>query len=212
MTSAQAAVKRIMDVGGAVTGLVVLAPLLLLIAIVVRLDSRGPALYVDERLGVGGRRFRLLKFRSMHVGSPARYNPDGSMLVAADDPRVTRVGRVLRLGFDELPQLWNVLVGDMSLVGPRPDPAWALGKYDPGEEIRMTVRPGITGLAQVVGRTEIPWRDRLALDVRYVREYSLGLDLKLLALTALEVLPFRHSSRRRNVAGRSGAPKDPAVP
>lgn len=196
MTNFQRGVKRAIDISGAAIGLVVLSPLLLLIAIAVKLESPGSVFFIDNRLGLGGRRFRVVKFRSMRAGSPSRFNPDGSMLVEAADPRVTRVGRILRVGFDELPQLWNVLIGDMSIVGPRPDPVWALEKYAPGEEVRMQMRPGITGLAQVLGRTSIPWKDRLAIDRRYVAEYSLQLDFYVMLLTVFELFPPLRALRR----------------
>jgi lipopolysaccharide/colanic/teichoic acid biosynthesis glycosyltransferase len=201
MTPFQRLIKRTVDVVGAGAGLVLLSPLFALIAIAVKAESPGTVFYIDERLGLGGRRFRVVKFRSMRAGSPPRFNPDGSMLVEASDPRVTRVGRILRLGFDELPQLWNVLVGDMSIVGPRPDPVWALEKYAAGDEVRMQVRPGITGLAQVLGRTSIPWKDRLAIDRRYIAEYSLGLDLRVMFLTVFELIPPLRALRRGS--GRS---------
>jgi lipopolysaccharide/colanic/teichoic acid biosynthesis glycosyltransferase len=111
------------------------------------------------------------------------------MLVEKNDARVTRVGRFLRLGFDELPQLWNVLIGQMSLIGPRPDLPHALDLYQGDEALRLSVRPGLTGLAQVSGRTDIPWRERLAYDVQYVRNYSLGLDLRIALLTLVEFIP-----------------------
>lgn len=197
MTAGEAFVKRTIDVVVAAVALLLLLPLFPVIGVAVRLESPGPAFYIDERLGRGGRRFRVIKFRSMRAGSPPRFNPDGSMLVEAQDPRVTRLGRVLRLGFDELPQLWNVLVGDMSLVGPRPDPVWALEKYQPGDDVRLRVRPGITGLAQVLGRTSIPWRDRLEIDKRYLQEYSLFLDLKVMFLTVFELVPPLRALRGR---------------
>jgi lipopolysaccharide/colanic/teichoic acid biosynthesis glycosyltransferase len=156
------------------------------------LDSPGPVLYNSRRLGLNGKEFTLYKFRTMYCGSPPRYLPDGSMSVEKDDPRVTRVGRFLRLGFDELPQLWNVLRGEMSLVGPRPDLPHALGLYQSDEALRLTVRPGLTGLAQVSGRTDIPWRERLVYDVQYVRNYSLRLDLRIAFLTLAEfIVPLR---------------------
>jgi len=141
----------------------------------------------------------MLKFRTMHLNSSPRYLPDGSMLVEPNDPRITRVGRVLRIGFDELPQLINVLKGDMSLVGPRPDLPYALDLYQGEENKRLLVRPGITGLAQVSGRTEIPWKERLAYDIEYVENWSLWLDLKTAVLTMVELIPpLRRRSQRAN--------------
>jgi lipopolysaccharide/colanic/teichoic acid biosynthesis glycosyltransferase len=189
MTRAQAVVKRSADVILSVLGLIFLSPVMVLIALAIVLGSSGSAFYHSQRLGLNGKEFTLHKFRTMYHQSPPRYLSDGSMLVEKNDPRVTRVGRFLRLGFDELPQLWNVLIGQMSLIGPRPDLPYALGLYQGDEALRLSVRPGLTGLAQVSGRTDIPWRERLAYDVQYVRNYSLGLDLRIAALTLVEFIP-----------------------
>ena len=186
MCRAQAGVKRAFDVLLAALALVVLSPLLAVIALIVKLDSPGPAFYNSRRLGLHGEQFTLYKFRTMYDKSPPRYLPDGSMVVEKHDTRVTRAGRFLRLGFDELPQLWNVLRGEMSLIGPRPDLPHALDLYQGEERLRLTMRPGLTGLAQVSGRVKIPWRERLALDIKYVRNYSLRLDLKIALLTLIE--------------------------
>ena len=200
ITPAQAALKRAVDVVGAASGLLALSPLLALIAVAIRLDSPGPALYFSTRLGLRGREFKLYKFRSMRQGSPSRYHADGSMLVEKQDARVTRVGRVLRIGLDELPQLWNVLRGEMSIVGPRPDPPYALDLYEGEESLRLQMRPGITGWAQVKGRTDIPWRDRLALDVEYVKDYSCRRDAWIALATLVEFAP---PLRNRLMGGRA---------
>ena len=193
VTRASDIVKRCLDIVLATLGLIVLSPTMGLIAFLIVWDSRGPILYIDERLGLNGKRFKLLKFRSMHWHSPPCYAPDGSMLIGENDPRVTRVGKFLRHGFDEFPQFWNVLRGEMSVVGPRPDLPYALELYQGEEVTRLTVRPGITGLAQVMGRTDIPWRERLAYDVDYVKRRSLWLDTQIIFLTIFEfVPPIRH--------------------
>jgi lipopolysaccharide/colanic/teichoic acid biosynthesis glycosyltransferase len=184
------AVKRALDYSLAAGGLVALSPLMLAIAAAIRLDSPGGALFVQERLGRGGRPFRLYKFRTMKA-APIAYNADGSTRVDPGDARVTRVGRHLRGALDELPQLINVLRGEMSLVGPRPDMTSQRALYAPGEERKLDALPGITGLAVVVGRTEIPWKGRIALDVAYVEQWRLGLDLKILAQTLLMPLGLR---------------------
>jgi lipopolysaccharide/colanic/teichoic acid biosynthesis glycosyltransferase len=139
----------------------------------------------------------------MYVDSPVLRNPDGSVRVDKDDSRVTRVGRVLRLGFDELPQLLNVLKGDMSLIGPRPDPPEALPHYREEARRKLLVRPGITGLAQVSGRTDIPWRERLKYDIEYVRSRSLWLDFKIAFYTTVEFIPFL---RKRRFQSRACSP------
>lgn len=192
--------KRVIDIAVSLLGIVLLAPLMALIAILIKLDSPGPVFYLDERVGWHGEPFVMYKFRSMHVGSPVLRNPDGSLRVEKRDPRVTRVGRVLRLGFDELPQLFNVLKGDMGLIGPRPDPAEALPHYREEDRRRLLVRPGLTGLAQVSGRTDIPWRERLAYDLEYVEHQSLWLDCKIALCTVFEFIP----PLRRRFTARHG--------
>jgi lipopolysaccharide/colanic/teichoic acid biosynthesis glycosyltransferase len=190
--------KRAMDSILASVVLVVLAPALLLIALAVRLDSPGPALFRQLRLGRHGREFRMLKFRSMAAdaspelhrqyiaeladGEPAAS--DGALLKLTADPRVTRLGAFLRrTSIDELPQLLNVLTGQMSLVGPRPAVAYELQHYRPHHYERFAVRPGLTGLWQVSGRAQLGLEAMLDLDVEYVRRRSFFLDLRLLLRT-----------------------------
>ncbi|MEZ4365354.1 MAG: sugar transferase [Kofleriaceae bacterium] len=183
-------VKRALDVGLAAGGLVVGAPLLATIAVAIKLDSPGGVFYAQERLGRGGRTFRLLKFRTMR-DAPIRYNADGSTRVDANDDRVTRVGRHLRGALDELPQLVNVLRGDMSLVGPRPDMASQRVLYTAADERKLEVRPGLTSLAVVHGRNELPWKQRIMLDVRYIDRWSLALDARIMVATVLMALGRR---------------------
>jgi undecaprenyl phosphate N,N'-diacetylbacillosamine 1-phosphate transferase len=189
MRSAQVAIKRALDVAVAAVLLLVLAPFLAAIAVAIRFTSPGPALFRQQRLGKGQVPFTCYKFRTMYVDSPDVRNPDGSTYNAEDDPRVTRVGRFLRkMSLDELPQLFNVLRGEMSLVGPRPDIVEALSLYRPGDEKRLTVKPGMTGWAAIHGRNEVPLDERRALDLEYVDNYSLLLDLKILLRTIPYVL------------------------
>jgi lipopolysaccharide/colanic/teichoic acid biosynthesis glycosyltransferase len=187
--------KRVVDlvVGG--TMLAVISPLMLVIALAIRLDSRGSALFRQQRIGRGGETFWMWKFRSMQVNSgdqphrsaaeawfAARPAPRGYKVDR--DPRVTRVGRLLRhTSLDELPQLLNVVGGQMSLVGPRPAIPYELAYYEPAYFARQAVKPGMTGLWQVLGRDRLPATEMMSLDVRYVRERSLGLDLRILAMT-----------------------------
>jgi len=184
------ALKRTLDYGLAAAGLVAPAPAMAAIAVAIKLDSPGPIIYTQERLGRDGRTFRLLKFRTMRE-APIRFNPDGSTRIDPADDRVTRVGRHLRGALDELPQLINILRGEMSLVGPRPDMASQRDLYDPGEEKKLAALPGITSLAIVHGRNDIPWKQRIAIDMRYIERWSLVLDLKILAQTALMPLGLR---------------------
>lgn len=181
-----AALKRAVDVAVSSTGLVLLAPLLGLIALAIRVSMGAPVLFRQERPGLGGRPFCLLKFRTMTgaVDAQGRLRPDAE--------RLTRLGRFLRAtSLDELPELVNVLRGDMSLVGPRPLLVQYLDRYTPEQARRHDVRPGLTGWAQVHGRNELSWDERLALDVWYVDHRSLGLDLKILWLTVAAVLSRR---------------------
>ena len=183
------AVKRIFDISVAAVALVLLAPLLAGIAIAVRLSAPGPALYRSLRLGVGGGTFEMLKFRTMRMNAPDVRNPDGSTYSGTDDPRITRFGHWLRrTSLDELPQLWNVVQGDMSLVGPRPELPDQVRYYSAGDRRRLDVRPGITGLAQISGRNDLSWTERRALDVQYVASINFREDLRILRLTIPRVM------------------------
>jgi lipopolysaccharide/colanic/teichoic acid biosynthesis glycosyltransferase len=189
--SAGLGIKRGFDVLFALSLLVVLAPLLLLVTLAIRLTSPGPILFRHERLGRDGVPFSCLKFRSMFQGAGALTlrDADGATIVGTEDPRVTPLGRVLRQwSVDELPQLWNVLRGEMSVVGPRPDEVLALELYTGRQRRKLEMRPGLTGLATVNGRNSIPWPERLEWDARYVENFSLKLDLIILWRTAAVVL------------------------
>ncbi|MEO8554951.1 MAG: sugar transferase [Kofleriaceae bacterium] len=192
--------KRAIDVIGSVLGLLVLAPVLAIVALAVRLSSPGPVIFAQERCGLGGRRFRFYKFRTMVDGAQdQRASLDhlnemsGPVFKIARDPRITRVGAILRkTSLDELPQLWNVLRGEMSLVGPRPPMPDEVAHYDLRQLGRLSVVPGITGLWQVSGRSTINDFDTwLALDLEYVRRWSLWLDLRILAKTIVVVISAR---------------------
>jgi lipopolysaccharide/colanic/teichoic acid biosynthesis glycosyltransferase len=177
------ALNRAVDVAAAGVGLALTSPLLATAAVAIKLDDGGPVFYRQRRVGLHGREFELLKLRTMEVGSEARGT---GFAVNEGDPRITRVGRVLRrLSLDELPQLWNVLRGDMSVIGPRPTLAYQVERYTPRQRLRLEVKPGITGWAQIHGRARLPWSDRIELDVWYVEHRSPWLDLKILARTPL---------------------------
>jgi len=177
------AIKRLLDAVAAALLLVLVAPVLLLVAILVRFKLGTPVLFRQERAGLHGRRFVMVKFRTM---SDAR-GPDGELLPDAE--RLGRLGRLLRAtSLDELPELWNVLRGDMSLVGPRPLLMDYLPLYTAEQARRHHVRPGITGLAQVNGRNAITWPNKLRLDVEYVDRCSMALDAKILLLTLVSVI------------------------
>jgi lipopolysaccharide/colanic/teichoic acid biosynthesis glycosyltransferase len=166
----------------AALGLLLAAPLLILAAVAIKLDSRGPVLYRQRRSGLDGREFSVLKLRTMALGA----DPVGvGTPVLEGDPRVTRVGRLLRrLSLDEIPNLVNVIRGDMAIVGPRPTLGAQVELYTPHQRRRLEVKPGITGWAQVNGRAGIPWEERIELDVWYVDHRSPALDLRILGRTA----------------------------
>ncbi len=180
--------KSVVDRSGAALVLLLLAPVLLAAGLAVKLTSSGPVLFRQERVGRGGRTFTMLKFRSMVVGAErlvddlaAGSDGNGVLFKLKADPRVTRVGRVLRrYSLDELPQLLNVLKGDMSLVGPRPPLQSEVDRYDPDMHRRFLVKPGITGLWQVSGRSDLSWDDSVRIDLRYVENWSLMFDFMIL--------------------------------
>jgi len=179
-------VKRLLDMMLSFTALVVLSPLMAVIAMCIRLTSDGSALFLQERIGLYGKPFRMIKFRSMVVGAEQMGAGYG---MEKDDPRITPVGRWLRAtSFDELPQLWNILIGDMSIVGPRPGLPYQAANYTKEQERRLDVRPGVTGWAQIHGRNEIPWSMRIQLDLWYVDNLSFALDLSIVCKTVLVVL------------------------
>lgn len=190
--------KRTLDIIGSGVGLVLLAPLMLGIAVAIRLGSSGSAVFVQERLGRYGTTFPLFKFRTMVHGAPDLRNPDGTTVATSNDSRVTRIGRVLRRSsLDELPQLLNVLLGDMSLVGPRPELPDGLARYEVRHLARLDMPPGITGWAAVNGRNDLPLDIRRDLDVWYVENFSVFLDLRVLAMTVVAV--FRGTGVNRQV-------------
>ena len=173
--------NRAADVALAGTALVVASPVLAAAALAVKLTGRGPVLYRQTRVGLGGRDFELLKLRTMVVGAERQ---GAGFAVDRGDPRITPVGRILRrLSLDELPQLWNVVRGDMSMIGPRPTLRYQVERYSPRQLRRLDVKPGITGWAQVHGRATLPWDERIELDVWYVEHRSPLLDLRILART-----------------------------
>lgn len=183
--------KRWIDVIGSVFGLVAAGPLLAIVALLIRIDSPGPVLYAAERVGAKGRRFRCYKFRSMVTNAAhlkedlrRRNQREGPIFKIEGDPRITRVGRFIRrYSLDELPQLWNVLVGEMSLVGPRPHPVDEVNHYDLQHLRRLDVKPGITGLWQITARDCPSFELNMHLDLTYIENWSLGLDLRILAGT-----------------------------
>ena len=195
--------KRALDITGALLGLVALTPLVALLALLVKLDSRGPVFFSHVRLGLGGRRFRMYKLRTMRNGAEAEKasvahlnrSDDSRLFKIPSDPRVTRFGRTIRRwSLDEIPQLCNVLTGDMSLVGPRPFFEEDLSNYEAHHFSRLAVRPGLTGLWQVSGRSDIlDFEEVVRLDREYNDTWSLSLDLRILGRTLPAVIQ-RHGA------------------
>jgi lipopolysaccharide/colanic/teichoic acid biosynthesis glycosyltransferase len=192
--------------------LLLLWPILLIVAVVIKIDSRGPVIFKQERLGKGGRVFRIYKFRSMCVG--AEHTGSG-VYSGKGDARVTKVGRIIRAtSIDELPQLLNILKGDMSFIGPRPPLTyhpWPIEEYSEEQRKMFLVRPGITGWAQINGRKGVEWHDRIKLSVWYVEHLTLWLDVKIFFLTIFKV--FSNADNENTGAtvvrgsGAEGAPE-----
>ena len=176
--------KRAFDVAVGLAALPVVGTITAVCGALVKLEDGGPAFYNAPRVGIGGRAFTMYKLRSMKVNAPDLVMEDGSTYNGDDDPRMTRIGAFMRkTSLDEIPQFLNVLKGDMSVVGPRPDLKRETELYEGEESLKLTVKPGVTGYAAVYGRNSIPWHDRLALDVFYVRNISFALDAKVFART-----------------------------
>ncbi len=199
--------RRLFDVLASALGLGVSSPVLGAAALAIRLEDGGPVLYRQRRVGKGGVEFELLKLRTMVVGAERK---GVGWAVNEGDPRITRVGRVLRrLSIDELPQLWNVLRGEMSIIGPRPTLAYQVEQYTAHQRRRLDVKPGLTGWAQVNGRARLPWSERIELDVWYVDHRSLGLDLRILLRTPLALASGTYKGATGGWHDRGGEPGSP---
>lgn len=173
---------------------VILAPIVLIIsifiAILIKLDSKGPVFFKCNRLGKNGIPIKILKFRTMYHGSEEIFNSDGSRFVEKNDNRITRVGYFLRHGLDEIPQILNIIRGEVSFIGPRPDDLFALDLYQERDFVKLLVRPGLTGLSQVSGRNEIPYADRLKYDVYYSENFNFILDVRIFISTFFIITGF----------------------
>lgn len=184
-------VKRCIDFVGSLIGIIVLSPVFLVIAIMIKTSSKGPVFFKQERLGKDGKVFKIIKFRTMIVN--AEHIGDGLRVREGNDPRITKIGRVLRkTSLDELPQLLNVLNGSMSLVGPRPPatyhPYAGYKAYPDWAKKRFQMRPGITGLAQATVRNSASWDERIRIDNQYVDRFNIWLDIKILCMTVMRVV------------------------
>ena len=191
------AMKRMIDVFGSLVGMILLSPVFLGIALAVKLTSPGPVIFAQVRVGRYGRHFRFYKFRSMYVDAEERKkellakneSKDGVIFKMKDDPRITKVGKFLRrTSLDELPQLWNVFIGDMSLVGPRPPVPKEVQEYTLDDRKRLDVIPGITCLWQIRGRSEIPFHEQVRLDKEYIMAPSIWTDIKILLKTVPAII------------------------
>ena len=200
--------KRILDLVLSAMILTLLSPFLFLAAILIRVDSRGPVFFRQERVGKNGVDFRIWKFRTMEMGAPDQGQ---GCVIEADDPRITRVGRFLRKwSIDEIPQFLNVIKGEMSLVGPRPTLRYQVEQYSLRQRKRLEVLPGISGWAQIHGRNEISWPERIEYDVWYAEHWSFWLDLRILFQTPFVFL--RRGGlygRKEDFAIRPGKDGDP---
>ena len=188
-------VKRIFDILGSMICIAVFSPLFVIFPLLIKLDSNGPVLFIQKRVGRNGKLFNAYKFRTMIIHDEISFqkeyikeNIKGLIFQDKNDPRITKIGKILRRGFDELPQLFNVLKGDMSLVGPRPEIPEIVKLYDEKQKNRLQFKPGITGLAIIHGRGEIPLEQTINYDLEYIEHWSLWLDLKILIKTLYVVL------------------------
>ncbi|NMA49678.1 MAG: sugar transferase [Tissierellia bacterium] len=198
-------VKRILDIIISLFGLIILSPLLLIVAIAIKLESKGPVIFQQDRLGLNGKVFKIYKFRSMCVGAEKQGSGQYSF---TGDPRVTKVGRFIRAtSIDEFPQFINILKGDMSIIGPRPTLTyhpWPLEEYTEEQRRRFTVRPGVTGWAQINGRKDVLWERRMEFDVEYVDNLSLTLDLKIFLKTIIKVFAMQDNVNVGDTVKRKG--------
>lgn len=205
------AVKRFLDVTASFLGLVLLSPLMLALSILIKIDSRGPVIFRQKRIGRNGKVFEIYKFRSMCVGAE---KTGSGVYSGKGDARVTRIGKILRAtSIDELPQLLNILKGEMSFVGPRPPLTyhpWKYEEYTDFQKRMFEVRPGITGWAQVNGRKDVEWHKRIELNVWYVDHMSLLLDIKIMFMTAFKVLTNADNENSGATVNKSTEPSNDA--
>ena len=174
-------VKRVVDIIVSLCGLIILSPLIAIVALIIKFDSPGPVFFLQERVGKNGKPFKAIKFRTMFTEAPQKTR---GIYINKDNPYVTRVGKFLRRsGIDELPQLINVLKGEMSLVGPRPTLPYQVAKYNDFQKKRLLMKPGITSWALIHGRNKLTWPERIEYDVWYVENWSFWLDIKILFKT-----------------------------
>ena len=195
-------IKRIIDIVASFTGLILLSPLILIVSMLIKLESKGEVIFKQKRVGLNGKEFYMYKFRSMVINAEelkeqleSQNEMSGPMFKIKDDPRITKVGKFIRkTSIDELPQLINVIKGDMSLVGPRPSLPKEVKKFEQWMMERLEVKPGLTCIWQISGRNNIDFEDWMKLDIKYVRERSFKLDMKLILKTVLVILGDKNAS------------------
>ena len=195
-------IKRIIDIVASFTGLIVLSPLMLVVSILIKLESKGEVIFKQKRVGLNGKEFYMYKFRSMVINAEelkaeleSQNEMSGPMFKMKDDPRITRIGKFIRkTSIDELPQLINVIKGDMSLVGPRPSLPKEVEKFEQWMRERLEVKPGLTCIWQISGRNNIDFEDWMKRDIKYVRERSFTLDIKLILKTVLVLFGDKNAS------------------
>ena len=195
-------IKRIIDIVASFTGLIVLSPLMLVVSILIKLESKGEVIFKQKRVGLNGKEFYMYKFRSMVINAEelkaeleSQNEMSGPMFKMKDDPRITKIGKFIRkTSIDELPQLINVIKGDMSLVGPRPSLPKEVEEFETWMRERLEVKPGLTCIWQISGRNNIDFEDWMKLDIKYVRERSFKLDIKLILKTVLVLFGDKNAS------------------
>ncbi|MFE1242844.1 sugar transferase [Fictibacillus sp. NPDC058756] len=201
-------IKRIIDLLGSLIGIIIISPIVVIVALSIKLTSKGPVFFKQERLGKSGKVFNIIKFRTMVVN--AEKIGDGLSVKSENDNRITRIGKLLRAtSLDELPQLFNVLLGQMSLVGPRPPvtyfPYDGIENYPEWARKRFVLQPGITGLTQVTVRNSVSWDERIVVDNKYIDEFNVGLDIKILFKTVFKLF------KSENVYMQTTRSKDKAI-
>lgn len=196
-------IKRMVDFFGSLIGVIIISPILIIIALSIKLTSKGPVFFKQERLGKDGRVFKILKFRTMVVN--AEKIGSGLFVKTESDNRITKIGKLLRAtSLDELPQLWNVVTGDMSLVGPRPPVPhhpYKFEEYSDFQRKRFEMKPGMTGLTQVTVRNSVSWDERIPIDVKYIETFNILLDIKILFMTLQKLFKRESIYTHNNVKG-----------
>lgn len=191
--------KRIFDLCFSICVLIITLPLLVIVSIIIKIESNGPVIFKQERLGIGGKKFAIYKFRTMCVGAEKQ-----GVYESENDIRVTKFGKILRkTSIDELPQLINIIKGDMSVIGPRPTLTyhpWQYNQYTNVQLIRFNVKPGVTGWAQINGRKEVEWNERIKLDVFYVENISIKLDILIFLKTIVKVIKMENNINKSKTA------------